>query len=261
MNVVVCLKQVPNTTQVKIDPQTHTLMRKGIESIANPFDTYALEEGIRVKERFEGKVTAISMGPPQAEKMLREAISIGADEAILLSDGAFAGSDTLATAYTLARAINKTVEYDLVICGRQTIDGDTGQVGPELAEMLEIPFVAYVSKIEEIGSGHMRVQRMVEEGHEVIETPLPAVITVVKEINVPRLPSLRGLTKANSAVIPIWDAQELSVDHDRVGLSGSATRVIKIFFPQKVHHGEIFEGSPEDQAESLIKKLREAKLL
>ncbi|MFC2051161.1 electron transfer flavoprotein subunit beta/FixA family protein, partial [Chloroflexota bacterium] len=219
------------------------------------------EEGVRIKEQHGGKVTAISMGPPQAEEVLREAISAGADEAILLSDSAFAGSDTLATSYTLSRAINKIQEYDLVICGRQTIDGDTAQVGPELAEMLEIPFVAYVSKIEEIDNSHMRVQRMVEEGHEVIETPLPAVITVAKEINVPRLPSLRGLTKAKSAAIPVWGAQELGVDQRMVGLSGSATRVIKIFFPKRASNGEILQGSLESQVESLIDKLRETKLI
>jgi len=261
MNIIVCLKQVPGTTQVKIDSQTNTLVREGIKNIVNPFDTYALEEGIRLKERCGGKVTAISMGPSQAEEVLREAIGFGADEAILLSDVAFAGADTLATSYTLARAINQIREYDLVICGRQTIDGDTGQVGPELAEMLEIPFVAYVSKVEEIDNGHMRVQRMVEEGYEVIETPLPAVITVVKEINVPRLPSLRGLAKAKSAVIPVWGARELGVAQDMVGLSGSATRVIKVFFPQRVHKGEMLQGSLESQTESLINKLRDAKLI
>lgn len=261
MNVIVCLKQVPGTTKVKINPETNTLVRHGIENITNPFDTYALEEGIRIKERYGGKVTAITMGPPQAEKMLREAISTGADAAILLSDAAFAGADTLATSYTLSRAITKIGEYDLVICGRQSIDGDTGQVAPELAETLAIPFVAYVSKIEEVDKGQIRVQRMVEEGHEVIEMPLPAVITVVKEINIPRLPSLRGLTRAKSAVIPLWGVQELGADPGRVGLAGSATRVTRIFFPQRVHHGEIFQGSPESQAESLINKLRESRLI
>ena len=261
MNIVVCLKQVPGTTEVKIDPQTNTLIRQGIKNIVNPFDTYALEEGVRVKERYGGKVTAISMGPPQAEEVLREAISTGADEAILLSDTAFAGADTLATAYTLSQAVNRLKQYDIIICGRQTMDGDTGQVGPELAEMLGVPFVAYVSKIEEIYSEYMRVQRMVEEGHEVIETPLPAVITVVKEINTPRLPSLRGLARAKSAVIPIWTADELGVDKNMVGLSGSATRVIKVFFPQRVHHGEILQGDLESQADRLIDKLREAKLI
>ncbi len=261
MNIVVCLKQVPGTTQVNIDPRTNTLVRQGIKNIINPFDTYALEEGVRLKERYGGKVTAISMGPPQAEEALREAISTGADEAILLSDSAFAGADTLATSYTLGRAINKIREYDLVICGRQTVDGDTAQVGPELSEMLEVPFVAYVSKIEEINNGNIQVQRMVEDGHEVVEARLPAVITVVKEINVPRLPSLRGLAKAKSAVISVWNAQELGVDLSMVGLSGSATRVIKIFFPERVRQGEIFQGSLESQVESLIDKLRGFKLI
>ena len=261
MNIIVCIKQVPGTTKVKIDPKTNTLVREGIKNILNPFDTYALEEGIRIKERYRGKVTAITMGPPQAEEVLREAIALGVDQAILLTDSAFAGADTLATAYTLARAIDKLNPPDLIICGRQTIDGDTGQVGPELAEMLGIPFLAYVSKIENIESGYMRVQRMVEDGHEVIETTLPAVITVVKEINIPRLPSLRGLAKAKSAVLPVWTAQDLGVDKNMVGLSGSATRVIKIFFPQRERRGELLQGDLETQVESLIDKLRDAKLI
>jgi len=261
MNIVVCLKQVPGTTKVKIDPQTNTLVREGIENITNPFDTYALEEGVRIKERCGGKVTALSMGPPQAEEMLREAISTGADEAILISDSAFAGSDTWATAYTLAKAINKLEKCDLAICGRQTIDGDTGQVGPELAEILDLPFVAYVSQIEEISDGHIRIRRMIEEGYEVIETSLPAVITVVKEINVPRLPSLRGLARAKSAVIPVWGAAELGVDKSAVGLSGSATRVVKIFFPQRVHRSEMLQGDLESQVNTLVNKLREVKII
>ena len=192
--------------------------------------------------------------------MLLEAISVGADEAVLLSDSAFAGADTLATSYTLARAIDRLEQYELIICGRQTIDGDTGQVGPELAEMLEIPFVAYVSEIEEVNNEDMRVKRMIEEGHEVIATPLPVVISVVKEINVPRLPSLRGLSKAKSVVIPVWTSQELGVDKNMIGLSGSATRVIKVFFPQRVRHGEIFQGDLESQVEVLVDKLRDAKI-
>jgi len=261
MNIVVCIKQVPGTTEVGIDPQTNTLIREGIKNIINPLDTYALEEGVRIKERYGGKVIAISMGPPQAEEALREAISLGADEAILLSDSAFAGADTLATANTLARAISKLEQYDLIICGRQTVDGDTGQVGPELSEVLGIPFVAYVSKVEEIEGGCMRVQRMIEEGHEVIEMPLPGIITVVKEINVPRLPSLRGLAKAQSATIQVWTTRELDIDKHVVGLSGSATRVVRIFSPQKVHRGEILQGDLEEQVEHLIDRLREAKVI
>lgn len=260
MNIVVCLKQVPGTTEVKIDPQTNTLIRQGIENIINPFDTYAIEEGVRLKEQHGGKVTAMTMGPPQAEAALREAISLGADEALLLSDRAFAGADTWATAYTLSRAIQRLEPCDLIICGRQTIDGDTGQVGPEMAELLDIPFVAYVSQIEEIADGKIRVQRMVEEGHEVIETTLPAVITVVKEINVPRLPSLRGITRSKSATIPTWDVKKLGVDENMVGLAGSSTQVIKVFFPQRVHQAEMLEGDLETQVTTLIDRLRSAQV-
>ncbi len=261
MNIVVCLKQVPGTTKVQVDPQTNTLIRQGIKSIMNPFDTYALEEGVRIKERCGGMVTVISMGPPQAEEMLREAISLGADEAVLLSDKAFAGADTWATAYTLAAAIKRIGQYDIVICGRQTFDGDTGQVGPELAEMLGAPLIAYVSQIEEITDKQIRVRRMIDEGHEVIQSPLPAVITVTKEINVPRLPSLRGIAKSNSATIPKWGLPELGVDPNKVGLSGSFTRVVKIFFPERACQAEVFEGELTEQVDRLIDKLKAAGLV
>lgn len=261
MNIVVCLKQVPGTTQVNIDPETNTLIRQEIENIINPFDNYAIEEGVRLKERFDGNVTAISMGPPQAETALREAISLGVDEGILLSDPAFAGADTWATSYTLSAAIRKLGQYDLVICGRQTLDGDTGHVGPQLAEMLDVPFIAYVSGIEEVADGGMRVRRMVEDGYEVIESPLPAVLTVVKEINTPRLPSLRGLARSKSAVIPVWGAGEIDIDKDKVGLSGSFTRVIKIFTPQRACQGEIFQGDLENQVDCLLGRLKDNGLL
>jgi electron transfer flavoprotein beta subunit len=260
MNIVVCLKQVPGTTEVKIDPQTNTLIRQGIENIINPFDTYALEEGVRLKEKHGGKVTVVTMGPPQAEAALREAVSLGADEAVLLSDRAFAGADTWATAFTLSRAIAKLEKIDLVICGRQTIDGDTGQVGPEMAEMLDIPFVAYVSKIEELKEGCLRVKRMIEEGHEAVETTLPAVITVAKEINVPRVPSLRGIMKSKNLKIPSWGIAELSVDPNQVGLAGSSTQVIRIFFPQRVHKAEVFSGALEKQVDTLIERLKDARI-
>ena len=260
MNIVVCLKQVPGTTQVKINPETNSLVREGIENIINPFDTYALEEGVRLREKYGGKVTVMTMGPSQAEAALREAISLGADEVILLSDRAFAVADTWATAYTLSRAVVKISDYDLIICGRQTIDGDTGQVGPELAEMLEIPFVAYVSNIEEMDDKLLRVRRMVEEGHEIIETALPAVITVAKEINVPRLPSLRGIMKSKSAAITTWTIDDLDVSEDMVGLAGSSTQVIKVFFPQRVSQAEILEGDLNTQVEKLIDRLKDANL-
>ena len=257
MNIVVCIKQVPGTTDIKIDPQTNTLVREGVESIINPFDTYALEEGVRLRERCGGKVTVISMGPPQADAALREAISLGADEAILLSDRAFAGSDTWATSYVLSKAIAKIADYDVVICGRQTLDGDTGQVGPGLSEMLGIPFVAYVSRIEEIGEGHMRVQRMVEEGYETIEMNLPAVITVVKEINVPRVPSLRGTMKSKTAEIPVWTAADIGVEEEKAGLAGSPTRVVKVFFPKRERRSEMLQGSLEEQLDQLVERLED----
>ncbi|GAF79150.1 unnamed protein product, partial [marine sediment metagenome] len=256
MNIVVCLKQVPGTTQVKINPETNSLVREGIENIINPFDTYALEEGVRLREKYGGKVTVMTMGPSQAEAALREAISLGADEVILLSDRAFAVADTWATAYTISRAVVKISDFDLIICGRQTIDGDTGQVGPELAEMLEIPFVAYVSNIEEMDDKLLRVRRMVEEGHEIIETALPAVITVAKEINVPRLPSLRGIMKSKSATITTWTIDDLDVSEDMVGLAGSSTQVIKVFFPQRVSQAEMLEGDLNTKVDKLIDRLK-----
>ena len=261
MNIVVCLKQVPGTTEVRIDPETNTLIRQGIENIINPFDTYAIEEGVRLREQHGGTVTVLTMGPSQADAALREAISLGADEAVLLSDRAFAGADTWATAYTLSRAIEKLEQVDLVICGRQTVDGDTGQVAPEMAEMLDMPFIAYVSSIEEIDGATMCVRRMVEEGHEVIEAALPAVITVTKEINVPRLPSLRGIAKSKKAEIRTMGIAGLGVDESMVGLPGSSTQVIKVFFPQRVCVAEIIEGTAESQAEGLIDRLKDAGLL
>jgi len=258
MNIVVCLKQVPGTTEVSIDPETNTLRRGEVKSIINPFDTYALEEGVRIRERYGGRVTAVSMGPPQAAEMLREAISCGADDAVLLSHPAFAGADTLVTSCTLSQAIRKTGEWDVVICGRQTIDGDTGQVGPELAEWLEAPFVAYVTAVEEVTGSTMRVRRMVEDGHEVVEMLLPGVISVVKEINVPRLPSLRGLARARKADIPVWTPEDIGLERDTVGLAASATKVVRVFFPERTRRGEMIEGDPKGQVEALLHRLRSA---
>jgi electron transfer flavoprotein beta subunit len=261
MNIVVCLKQVPGTTEVKINPETNTLIRQGIKNIINPFDTYALEEGVRLKEKYGGKVTAVTMGPSQALDMLREAISLGADEAVLLSDTAFAGADTWATAYTLAAAVKKLGAIDLVICGRQSTDGDTAQVGPEMAEMLNVPFVAYVGLIEEVSEGSFKLRRLTDEGHEVIQSPLPALITVTKEINVPRLPSLRGIMKSKSAKIPTWTAADLEVSADKVGLSGSFTRVVKIFTPRREKKAEMLQGDTETQVSSLMSRLKDAGLV
>src|SRR4030042_3520837 len=257
MHIIVCIKQVPGTTDVRIDPETNTLIRQGVESIINPFDTYAIEEGVRLKERRGGHTTVITMGPQQAEAALREAICVGADAALLISDRAFAGSDTWATSYVLSKAIQKIGEYEIIITGKQTMDGDTGQVGAEMAEMLGLPFVAYVSQINEIANGRIRARRMIDEGHEVVEAPLPCVISVVNEINVPRVPSIRGSMKAKSAQIPVWTAQDLQADPDKVGVSGSFTRVMRIFSPKRERQSQMLEGNAETQVSQLLDKLSE----
>src|SRR3989338_4235993 len=218
MNIIVCIKQVPDTTDVKIDPETNTLIRSGVQSIINPFDMYAIEEGIRLKERFGGKVTVVTMGPPQAEGALREAISLGCDEGILVSDRKFAGSDTWATSYTLSRAIKKIGAFDIILCGKQASDGDTAQVGPGISTHLDIPQVTYVKKIEEISNNKAKVERMMEEGYDIVETPLPCLFTVVKEINTPRLPSLKGMMRARSAQIIRWTALDINADPKNIGL-------------------------------------------
>ena len=261
MNIIVCVKQVPATTNVQIDPQTGRIIREGVEAIINPFDEYALEEGIRLKEKFGGKVTAISMGPAQVETALRECIARGADETILLSDTNFAGADTLATAYTLACAIKKLAPYDLIVCGKQAIDGDTAQVGPGVAEKLGIPHVCYVRKIREIKDGSIWVERLMEDGYDILFTSLPALITVVKEVNVPRLPSLRGMTKAKKAKINIWNAETISAEKNRIGLTSSPTTVKKVFTPPTRSGGETVAGPPEEQAKILVTKLKELKIL
>lgn len=255
MNIIVCVKQVPGTNEVKINKETNTIIREGIESIINPFDTYAVEEGLRIKDKTGGKVTVLSMGIPSTAELLKETIALGVDEAILLSDRAFAGSDTLATSYALSMGIRKIGNYDLIICGKQATDGDTAQVGPSLAEKLCLPHTTYVKKIEEIREGYIRCQRMTDDGYEVIEMPLPAVITVVKEINEPRLPSLKGMMRAKKAVVNIWSADDVGADKSICGLDGSPTQVIKTFVPVHDVKSEMIEGSPEEQANKLADRL------
>ncbi len=255
MQVVVCIKQVPDTANVRIDPVTHTLIREGVPAVVNPFDLYAIEEGLRVREKTGGKVTVLTMGPRQAEAALREALSMGVDQAVLLSDRAFAGSDTWATSFVLAAAIRKVGAVDLVICGKQASDGDTGQVGPGLAAHLDFPQITYVRKIEALESGRLVAQRLLETGYEVIEASLPCVITVVKEINEPRLPSLKGKLAARQATIPVWTAADVDLGGVPVGLEGSPTRVVRIFSPEPRQAGEILSGDPRDVAERLAEKL------
>ena len=257
MNIIVCIKQVPNTTDVRIDPVTNTLIRDGVESVINPFDAYAIEEAVRIKERCGGKVTVITMGPPQAESALKEAIGLGCDEAVLIGDRKFAGSDTWATSYTLAAAINKIEDYDIILCGKQASDGDTAQVGPGISAHLGIPQVTYVKKIAEINEKTAKVERMTEEGYDVVETPLPCLLTVVKEINTPRMPSLRGMMKAKSAKIERWSAADMEMDPAKLGLDGSPTRVVKIFTPEARKGGEMLSGTASDIAKDLAELLKE----
>jgi len=257
MNIIVCIKQVPETTEVRINPETNTLIREGVKSIINPFDMYAIEEAVRLKEKFGGKVTILTMGPPQADAALREAISMGADEGVLVSDRAFAGSDTWATSYTLSCAIKKIGAFDLIICGKQASDGDTAQVGPGISAHLNIPQVTYVKKIEEVKDGSMRVERLMEEGFEIIETPLPALLTVVKEINEPRIPSLRGMMRAKQAKIISWTQKELNLDPQSIGLCGSPTQVVKIFTPKPREGGQMLKGEVPEVASQLVDLIKD----
>ncbi|MBN2737640.1 MAG: electron transfer flavoprotein subunit beta/FixA family protein [Spirochaetales bacterium] len=256
MKIVVCIKQVPDTTNVRINPETNTLIREGVESIINPFDMYALEEAIRLKEKHGGEVIVMSMGPPQVESSLKDAIALGADQAILLTDRAFAGADTLATSYTLAAGINALNDADLVIMGKQAIDGDTGQVGPGVAENLGVPHITDIRKIEEVTDNYMVCERLLEEGYVRLKVKFPAVITVVKEINEPRLPSLKGKMKAKSATILQWTTKDLDIDVDRLGLTGSPTQVVRIFTPPKPEGGKVYKGETRDMVSELLSDLQ-----
>ncbi len=263
VKIVACIKQVPDTTDVSIDPETRTLVREGVESITNPFDEYAVEETLLTREKYGGEVHVITMGPPQAIEVLKNALAVGADFAYLISDNAFAGADTWATAYTLAQAIKKIGSVDLVICGKQAIDGDTAQVGPGVATQLGIPQLTYVSKVREIDLENKKivVERMLEDGKEIIESSLPALITVVKDINEPRLPSLLGIKKAAKAEIPTWTIQDLPVDKAKCGLEGSPTEVVRVFSPEPRGGGEILEGELTETIPLLIDKLMGAKVM
>lgn len=255
MNLIVCIKQVPNTTEIRIDPVTNTLIRDGVESILNPFDTYAIEEAVRLREQHGGTVTAICMGPPQAEETLREAVSLGVDSIILLSDRRFAGADTWATSLTLAAAIRKLGEYDLILTGQQAIDGDTAQVGPGIASHLDIPQTCFVRHIEEVEPCRITLQRLMEDGYDRIQIKLPAVISVVKEINMPRLPSLRGKRNAKAVEMKVWNADDLGLDEKEIGLNGSPTQVLRIFTPKHDKQTEKFAGTPEEAADLIVRSL------
>lgn len=254
MNIVVCVKQVPDTTDVRIDPETNTLIRDGVASILNPFDENAIETALQLKEKHGGKVTVISMGPPQAVEVLRHALAMGADEAYLISDPALRGSDTLATSYTLAQAIRYLGDFDLVICGKQAIDGDTGQVGPGIAERLNIPQVTLAVAVEVEGR-KVRVTRMLDVANEVVEVRMPVLITVVKQINEPRHPPMKGVLRAKKAQIPVLTAADLNLDPKQTGFAGSPTWVWKIFTPPRRQRGEMIEGDLQQKVDALVERI------
>jgi len=251
MRIAVAVKQVPDTAEVRIDPERGTLIREGVPSILNPFDEYALEEAFRWRDELGGTVVVMTMGPPWAETVLREAIAMGADEAILISDRAFAGADTWATSHTLAAAVSRMGDIDLVITGKQAIDGDTAQTGPSIAASLDWPQITFVGKVRSIEDGCILAERNVEGGIEVVRSSLPAVMTILKDANVPRLPSLRGKMKARKLEIPTWGIDDLDLDPSETGLDGSPTRVVTISTPETSSDGMMYRGTPEELAVTL----------
>ena len=269
LNIVACIKQVPDTTQVRIDPETNTLVREGIPAIINPFDMHAIEAAVQLKETYGGKCTMLCMGPPQAVEALQKALSFGADRAILLSDRALVGSDTLATSAALAAAVRKLHEeepVDIVLCGKQTIDGDTAQVGPGIATRLGFSQITYVGKIESVDleQRRIRARRILEGAEEVVEAPLPALLTVLKEIGEPRYASLPAVIRGLRTPVPVWGVKHIDLSPDEVGLGGSPTQVRRIFAPPQRERGEMIaaeDGNPDKLAGEVLDRLLAAGVL
>ncbi|MGE5398409.1 MAG: electron transfer flavoprotein subunit beta/FixA family protein [Chitinophagales bacterium] len=253
MRWIVCIKQVPGTINVQVDRQTNNLVREGIPGIINPFDLNALEAALELRDNYGGRVTAVTMGPPQAIESLRDALAMGADEAVLLCDQKFRGADTLATSYTLAEAIKRLAPYRLIICGKQAIDGDTAQVGPEIAEWLGLPQLTGLSRIE-LNGETLIGQKDGENGFDRMEVELPALVTVDR-LNEPRIPSVDGRLRANRSAITVWTARDLGLACERIGLEGSPTRVVKVFQPDHTRLGKVRTGSPEELSKWLIESL------
>lgn len=261
MRIVVCIKQVPDTTEVKLDPKTGRLIREGVPSIINPDDKNALEEALRIKDTHEGVVvTVVSMGPMQADVALREALAMGADEATLISGREFGGSDTWATSYIIASAIKKIADYDIIFCGRQAIDGDTAQVGPQIAEQLGIPQITYVQKLD-IDGDKVIAQRALEDGYSIVEAKMPVLLTAIKELNAPRYMSPRGIYEAYEKPVVVWGFDDVPVDQDKIGLQGSPTNVFRTFSPETKSAGVMLEGSDRSTVKSLIEGLEAKHLL
>jgi electron transfer flavoprotein beta subunit len=262
LDIKVFIKQVPNTAEVKIDPKTGTLIREGMESIINPDDLHALEAALRLRDVNGGKVTAISMGPPQAVDVLREALGMGVDECVLLTDRAFAGADTLATSYTLGKCVQKLGHFDLIIAGYQAIDGDTAQIGPQVAEFLNVPQVIRAITLE-IKDNELLAERTAEEGTEVVKCPLPALVTVTKEANDPRYLFIPLLMAAFEADAPIkyWGSNDIGTDEESIGLKGSPTKVQRTFTPSHKKKIEKLTGQPAEVAKTLVDRLKERRVL
>ena len=255
MNIIIVIKQVPETGDVQMDKETGTMIRSGSKSIVNPLDLYALETGLRLKEVHGGTVNALTMGPPSAVKVLKEAIAMGCDRAFHLSDRFFGGSDTWATSYALAKAIGKLGIPDLVIGGERATDGDTGQVGPALASWLDMALITYVSSVEVVEGKYLVAERLIEEGYQKIRSTLPALITVVKEIASPRLPTLSGKKISMASTIPVWGAKDIGADLSCIGLKGSPTRVVKIETPSVSRHCTIVHATDDASITEAVDKL------
>ncbi|MDR1735972.1 MAG: electron transfer flavoprotein subunit beta/FixA family protein [Oscillospiraceae bacterium] len=258
MRIIVCVKQVPDTNEVKIDPETGTMIRAGVPSILNPDDKNALEQALLLKDEAGAHVTVLTMGPPQAAETLKECLAMGADDAVLLSDRAFAGSDTWATSNALAAAVRKLGGFDLILTGRQAIDGDTAQVGPQLAERLDIAQITYAQSLE-IDADTVRCQRLLEDGYEIVETKTPALITAIKELNRPRYMSIRGIYDAfgENANIKVWGVADLGIDASQVGLKASPTSVNRSFSPPPKPKGKkMLDGTVDEMAGALAAELK-----
>jgi electron transfer flavoprotein beta subunit len=262
MDIIVCIKQVPGTTRVDIDPETGVLKRDGIDAKMNPYDLYALETAFHLRDKMGGSITVLSMGPPQAKAIIREAYMMGADRGYLLTDRKFAGSDVLATSYTLAQGIEAIGKYDLILCGKQTTDGDTAQVGPAIAEHLEIPHVTWVRTIEEADDKGIVVEQNMEDSYEVVRLPFPCLISVDKDIYTPRLPSYRCKLKTLDWPIHCLSLEELTdTDETHYGLNGSPTQVERVFTPEVFVEQVLWDGSPAENAECLCTMLAEQKYI
>jgi len=255
VRIIVTIKQVPETSNVKMDKETGTMIREGVVSVINPLDLYAIEAGIEIKELHGGHVTVCTMGPPSAAKALKEAIAMGCDEGVLVSDKKFAGADTWATSYTLGAAIKELGPFDLILAGERATDGDTGQVGPGLAAWLGLPLATYVSKICSLENNQLTVERLVEDGYQVLQLPMPALLTVVKEISNPRLPTLRGKKKARASQLRVLSARDLEVQESHLGLKGSPTKVVKIEYPKVTRGGKMVKASGEEGLHTAVSAL------